>query len=134
MRSAAQRTLEPLTSEVMAGSSEFVAFVTESLRPLGGVSARPMFGGFGIYKDGVMFALIAADQLYLKVDDGNRAAYDDAGLPHFTYTERGKPIRMPYREAPPEGFDDPELLCDWARDAYAAALRTRRPKPRPSPG
>ena len=37
----------------MARSSEFVEFVLESLRPLGGVSARRMFGGFGIYKDGL---------------------------------------------------------------------------------
>ena len=48
----------------MARSSEFVDFVLESLEPLGGVSARRMFGGRGIYKDGVMFALIAYDQLY----------------------------------------------------------------------
>ena len=110
----------------MARSRDFVEFVLEGLQPLRGVSARRMFGGWGIYKDGVMFALIARDQLYLKVDDGNRAAYEQAGLPHFTYAEKGKPIRMPYREAPPEGFDDPEILCAWAREAYAAALRARR--------
>jgi DNA transformation protein and related proteins len=111
-------------------SNEFVEFVLEGLQPLRGVSARRMFGGWGIYKDGVMFALIAYDQLYLKVDDGNRAAYEDAGLPHFTYAEKGKPIRMPYREAPSEGFDDPEILCAWAREAYAAALRTKKHKRR----
>jgi DNA transformation protein len=110
----------------MARSSEFVEFVLESLQPLGGVSARRMFGGWGIYKDGVMFALIAYDTLYFKVDDGNRQAYEAASLPHFTYTDKGKPIRMPYREAPPEGFDDHDILCAWARDAYAAALRTRK--------
>ena len=111
-------------------SNEFVEFVLESLQPLRGVSARRMFGGHGIYKDGMMFALIAYDQLYFKVDDGNRAAYEHAGLPHFTYTDKGKPIRMPYCEAPAEGFDDPEILCAWARDAYAAALRTKKRKRR----
>ena len=111
-------------------SNEFVEFVLESLQALRGVSARRMFGGWGIYKDGVMFALIARDQLYLKVDDGNRAAFDEADLPHFTYTEKGKPIRMPYREAPGECFDDPEVLCAWAREAYAAALRTKQHKRR----
>ena len=105
--------------------SEFVSYVVESLRPLGPVSARRMFGGHGIYLDGLMFALIAADQLYLKVDDGNRAAYEAAGLPPFTYSGKGRPIRMSYHEAPSEGFDDPEVLCDWARDAYAAALRAK---------
>ena len=114
----------------MARSSEFVAFVLESLQPLGGMSARRMFGGWGVYKDGVMFALVTDDQLYLKVDDGNRAAYDDAGLPHFTYTQKGKPIRMSYREAPPDGFEDPGILCAWARESHAAALRAKRQKPK----
>jgi DNA transformation protein len=114
----------------MATSREFAEFVVESLQPLGPVVARRMFGGFGIYLDDVMFALIAYDILYLKVDDGNRQAYEDAGLPHFVYTDKRKPIRMPYREAPSEGFDDPEVLCDWASAAYAAALRARKPKRR----
>ena len=50
----------------MAQSSEFVEFVLESLQPLRGVGARRMFGGWGIYKDGVMFALIAYDTLYFQ--------------------------------------------------------------------
>jgi DNA transformation protein and related proteins len=108
--------------------SEFASFVVECLQPLGPVSARRMFGGFGIYLHGTMFALIAYDQLYFKVDDGNRRAYEAAGLAHFTYSDGGKPIRMPYCEAPGEGFDDPEILCAWAREAYAAALRTKKRK------
>ena len=111
----------------MAGKeSEFVSYVLESLRPLGPVSARRMFGGHGIYLHGVMFALVADDQLYLKVDDGNRGAYQAAGLEAFSYDGRGRAIRMSYHEAPGEGFDDPEVLCAWAREAYAAALRARK--------
>jgi DNA transformation protein and related proteins len=112
----------------MAGGSEFVDFVLESLQSLRGVSARRMFGGHGIYKDGVMFALIAYDQLYLKVDDRNRPDFEAAGLEPFTYTGKGRPIRMSYHEAPSEGFDDPEILCDWARGSYAAALRAKTSK------
>lgn len=109
----------------MARSSEFVDFVLESLGPLGGVSARRMFGGHGIYKDGVMFGLIAEDQLYLKVDDGNRRAFEAEGLQPFTYAGKGRPVQMSYHEAPSEGLDDPEVLCDWARSAYAAARRAK---------
>jgi DNA transformation protein and related proteins len=107
----------------MAAESEFVGFVLESLRPLARVAARRMFGGHGIFMDGLMFGLIADDQLYLKVDAGNRAAYEAEGLPPFTYVGKGRRIEMSYHEAPSEGFDDPEILCDWAREAYAAALR-----------
>lgn len=106
---------------------EFVNFVVESLQPLGPVVARRMFGGHGIFLDGLMFALIASDQLYLKVDDQNRGAYEAAGLQPFTYSGKGRPIQMSYYEAPSEGFDDPEILCDWAREAYAAALRAKKP-------
>jgi DNA transformation protein len=87
-----------------------------------------MFGGWGIYKDGVMFALIAYDTLYFKVDDGNRQDYEAADLPYFTYSDKGRAIRMPYCEAPSDGFDDPEILCAWARGAFAAALRAKRAK------
>ena len=111
----------------MAGrDSEFVSYVVESLQPLGPVTAKRMFGGHGIYLNGVMFALIAYETLYFKVDDGNRSAYEAAGLEPFTSTDTGKPIRMPYPEAPSEGFHDPEVLCAWARDAYAAALRAKK--------
>jgi DNA transformation protein and related proteins len=109
---------------------QFVGFVVESLRPLGPVSARRMFGGHGIFMDGLMFGLIADDQLYLKVDDGNRAAYEAEGLQPFTYRGKGRPIELSYCEEPSEGFDDPEILCDWAREAYAAALRGNARKTR----
>jgi DNA transformation protein len=110
--------------------SEFVGFVVECLQALGPVSARRMFGGHGIFMDGLMFGLIADDQLYLKVDDGNRAAYEARGLRAFTYSGKGRPIEMSYREAPSEGFDDPEVLCEWGREAYAAALRADARKTR----
>lgn len=113
----------------MAGrGSEFVNFVVEGLQPLGPVVARPMFGGHGIFLDGLMFALVAYDQLYFKVDDHNRAAYQEAGLAPFTYTGKGKPMQMSYYEAPSEGFDDPDVLCEWAREAYAATLRAQKAK------
>lgn len=104
---------------------ECVDFVVESLVPLGGVSARRMFGGHGVFKDGLMFALIADDRLYFKVDDHDRPAYQAAGLDPFTYLERGKPMALSYHEAPPEGFDDGDVMCAWAKKAYGAALRAK---------
>jgi len=112
----------------MTADREFVGYVVESLRDLGPVGARRMFGGHGIFMNGLMFGLIAEGQLYLKVDDGNRAAYEAEGLRPFTYSGKGRPVEISYREAPSEGFDDPEILCDWAREAYAAALRTEAGK------
>ena len=44
---------------------EFVAHVIELMQPWAAVSARRMFGGHGLYRDGTFFALIVDDTLYV---------------------------------------------------------------------
>ena len=56
----------------MSISDEFVDYVIDQLSDWGEVSARKMFGGAGLYREGAMFGLIADDVAYLKVDDTNR--------------------------------------------------------------
>jgi DNA transformation protein len=109
--------------------SEFVHFVVESLQPLGPVTARRMFGGHGIFLHDLMFGLVAWDTLYFKVDAVNRPEFEHRGLEPFSYHARGRTMEMSYYEAPAEGLDDLELLCGWARDAYAAAQRARQARP-----
>ena len=108
--------------------SDFVATVLDLLSPWGGVTARRMFGGYGIYRQGLMFALIADDVLYLKVDDGNRSAYQAAGMEPFTYDGKSKTVTLPYWEAPSELFDEPEAMIAWAKGAFGAPLRARKPE------
>ena len=106
----------------------FTDFVLELLEPMGGVSARRMFGGAGLFSGGVMFGLISGDTLYLKVDDRNRGTYEDAGTGPFLYQRQGRDIALSYYEAPPELFDNPDDLSEWARHALAAALRSKNKK------
>jgi DNA transformation protein len=106
--------------------SEFVHFVVESLQAFGPVTAKRMFGGHGIFMHDVMFALIAWDTLYFKVDEVNRPEYDARGLAPFSYVgQQGNSATMNYCEAPPEGLEDPDILRQWANEAYAAALRAQ---------
>ena len=106
--------------------SEFVHFIVESLQPMGPVTAKRMFGGHGLFLHGAMFALIAWDTLYFKVDDINRPAYEARGLAPFSYVgQQGRPQTMSYYEAPSEGLDDPEILRRWANEAHAAACRAQ---------
>ena len=106
--------------------SQFVHFVVENLQPLGPVVAKRMFGGHGLFLHDVMFALVAWDTLYLKVDEVNRPAYDARDLAPFSYVgQQGRAVTMSYCEAPPEGLDDPDVLATWARQAYEAALRAQ---------
>jgi DNA transformation protein len=90
----------------------------------GPVAVRRMFGGAGIYADGVMFALVADGVIYLKADERNAPAFEREKLPPFTYTTKnGKRGVMSYRRMPERLYDDPEELAAWARDALAAARR-----------
>ena len=111
-----------------ARANEFVTHVLDLLEPLGPVNARAMFGGYGIYLDGLMFALIADDCLYLKADDTSRAEFEAAGLEAFQYTKKGKIYQMSYHAAPEDALEDAELLRDWARKAVDAAMRAARSK------
>lgn len=105
---------------------EFADYVAELLEPLGRISLRKMFGGAGVYCDGVIFALIVDDVLYLKTDEHNRPAFEAAGCEPFSYLQRGEvAVSMSYSRAPDEAMDSHALMQPWARDALAAALRAR---------
>ena len=93
-------------------SSQDAAIACESvvqvLAPLGDVSSRKMFGGFGVFESGVMFALINSQgDVHLKVDDSNRTFFDAAGA-----TQHG---RMPYFQVPVRVLGDEGEFRDWAQ-------------------
>jgi DNA transformation protein len=112
----------------MARSREFVIHVLDQLGGLGAVTARSMFGGHGLYFRGTMIGLIADDVFYLKVDDGNRPDFEAAGSHPFSYRQRGRrqAVAMSYWEVPADVLEEPGALEDWAREAHAAALRSKR--------
>ena len=86
--------------------------------------AKRMFGGYGIFLDGRMFALVADGELYLKADAGNSAGYDERNLPAFAYESSRGTATMSYRLTPPEFAESPERRLQWARDAIAASKRS----------
>ena len=102
----------------MPVSDEFLSYVLDLFAVWGGVTARKMFGGAGLYRDGKMFGLIADDVAYLKVDDTNREGYLGAGSrPVKPYPD--KPEVMSYYEIPPDVLENPEELVKWAKRSLA---------------
>ncbi len=89
-----------------------------------------MFGGAGIYRDGVMFALVADSDVYLKCDEAWADRYSEAGCRPFLYEKDGKSVEMSYRSLPEEAADDPELLRFWVSVACQAALRSGKRSPK----
>jgi DNA transformation protein len=113
----------------VAKPNPYLDFLLEQLEPLGDITARAMFGGHGLYCDGVFFALVASGSLYLKADDVNRPHFETHGLKPFRPFEDKAGV-MQYYEAPAEMFEDPEALRQWAGGAIAAGLRAQAKKKR----
>lgn len=103
--------------------NEFIGFVQELLQSWGQVTARRMFGGHGLYHEGLMFAIVMDNRLYLKADAVNRPEFESLGLPPFTFAMRGKEVALSYWAAPDTVFDEPLEAVRWAQSAWAAALR-----------
>ena len=103
--------------------SDFIPFVQELLEDWAPVSARRMFGGHGLYHEGLMFAIVMEQRLYLKADEVNRAEFEALGLAPFTYAMKGKEVALSYWAAPDAIFDAPEDAVHWAQSAWAAAFR-----------
>lgn len=113
----------------MPSDPTFVAHVLDLLGLVGPVAARAMFGGHGVYAEGVMFGLLDDGELFLKTDEETRARFVEAGCRQWRYVN--KKVRMEntgYFRPPDEAHEDPEAMLPWARLALGAALRARAAK------
>jgi len=114
----------------MANTSDFVAHVLEMMRgPAGPARARRMFGGVGIYHDGVIVGLVLDDTLYLKTDAITRPRFEAQGLAPFAYASAAKgTVVTSYHRAPDESLESPAAMREWMALALAAARRAAASK------
>lgn len=107
-------------------------FFRDLCRPLGNVTSKRMFGGLCFWHDGLPFALVIDEALWLKVDAENAPAFEARDLPRFSYTTKtGRRTVMSYARAPEEIYDDPDEFAAWARPAIEAARRAAvKPAPK----
>jgi len=108
----------------MPNSPDFIAHVLELMRPAAPASARPMFGGHGIYAGGPIIGIVIDDILYLKTDEINRAEFTALALEPFVYVSKtGAKNATSYYRAPDEAMESPRAMRSWMRSAQGAALR-----------
>lgn len=92
----------------------------DAFRELDDVSVKHMFGGYGFYLDGRIFAFSGSDDgLMLKADDATKEKFEKLGSKQFVYeghTSKG-PVKMPYWDVPQSIMDDPSQLAEWARES-----------------
>lgn len=113
----------------MSADAALIEHLMDVLRPLGGVAARRMFGGAGLFRDGLMFGLISDEVLYLKADNETVADFEAEGLGPFTYgTKNGDRVLTSYWRAPERLLDDDDEMRAWCRRATGVATRAAKKK------
>jgi DNA transformation protein len=101
-------------------------FIRDLFAEFGPVSVRRMFSGAGVFADGLMFALVVRDVLYLKADAQTSPRFAAEGCEQFGYTRKdGRRTDLPYWRMPDRLYDDPTELADWAREAFTVAQARR---------
>jgi DNA transformation protein len=106
----------------MPVTPSYLTFVLDQLAALPGISSRKMFGGVGVYYDGVFFGAVDDDTLYLRVDESTRPAYQERGsTPLRPVASKPDMVMEAYYEVPGDILDDPEALHAWARKAIEIA-------------
>ena len=118
----AQYNPADLLVPLMPVSEEYLDYAVDQLGCVGEVVAKKMFGGVGLYHQGLFFGLIAGDVLYFKVDDENRRGYEAAGSKPFQPYGEGS-YSMSYYEVPVDVLEDVDKLRAWVGGAVAAAER-----------
>lgn len=112
----------------MAVTPSYQSFVIEQLERVASITSKSMFGGMGLYADGLFFALIDNDRLYFKVDDSNRPDFEAAEMEPFR--PYGDERAMKYYEVPIAVLEDADGLQIWAEKAIDVARRARQGKKR----
>jgi len=110
--------------------SDFLDYLRDLFSEAGPIDLRPMFGGHGLYLEGVIVGIVLDEAVYLKVDDATRARFEAARCSPFVYAMKGRPLTMSYWSVPAEAMDSPQAMRPWAELAHAAALRKPRKRGR----
>jgi DNA transformation protein and related proteins len=105
----------------MSVSTQFLEYVLEQFASFTPVTSRRMFGGVGLYAEGLFFALIGDDTLYFKVDDSNRADYLERRSQPFRPFADDPTYSMNYFQLPEDVLEETSELREWTRKSLAIA-------------
>jgi DNA transformation protein len=114
----------------------FHDFVKELFAGMGPVQIKRMFGGAGVYADGVMFGLLDSDTIHIKAnDDAMKNALIAEGSGPFVWIpqngpRKGEQIDLGYWRLPDAALDDPDEAVRWGRKALALAKAKATAKPK----
>lgn len=110
--------------------SNFAQTVTLHLSPFGHITTRKMFGGYGVYKDGVIIGMIVHDELYLKASPQTEPYFESFGSHPFIYEGKDKPVKMSYWKVVLDVWNSSSELKKWVEMAHETSLASHAKKKR----
>lgn len=100
-------------------ATEVVEQFAGRIMPLGEITYKKMFGGYGVFESGIMFALVTKEGgVYLKSGEANLARFEEAGV--------NKHGRMPYYQIPEDVFVDDSQLIEWTQEAIEVSKAAKK--------
>ena len=108
----------------MPVNEEYLKYIQDQLTEFGEIDIKRMFGGIGIFKDGLMFGKIGGGTFRLKVDESNRKQFEDRGMNPFHSDKKKK--GMPYWEVPHDILEDRKELAKWADQSFKIAKAAKK--------
>ncbi|NNF35201.1 MAG: TfoX/Sxy family protein [Saprospiraceae bacterium] len=106
----------------MSSPSDFFEYVQDQLSSWNHIDKKRMFGVLGLYRDSLMFGIIAKDIVYLKVDDSNIDKYIDAGSTSLKVFKNNSEVPS-YYKLPEEVLENAESFIEWAQESYAIQVK-----------
>lgn len=108
----------------MKRNSEFHDYVVlDILGDIPSITSTAMFGGYGLYKEGKIFALIIDDELYFKAGEKTKNYFKAKGSRPFTYKKKdGKTYTMNYWLVSEDVMENREKLGEWVDKALEVSL------------
>jgi DNA transformation protein and related proteins len=98
----------------------------ELFKPFGAVAVKRMFGGAGVYAEGLCFAIEQDGEVFLKVDSLSQPEFAAVGSSPFVHVARGKPMATSFWRLPAIARSEPHELRRWASlGARGGAARGR---------
>lgn len=108
----------------MAVNEDYQEYIKDQLADFGNFEMKKMFGGIGIFREGLMFGMIGGNTFRLKVDELNQPDFEAHGMKPYVNDKKKK--GMPYWEVPAVVLEDRQVLKTWAEKAFNAAERTKK--------
>jgi len=104
--------------------TQFLDYIIDCLSPFGSITSRAMFGGYGLYNEGVIFAVIIKDELYFKATKETEEFFKSKGSNKFTYQGKNGIVSMNYWKVDPDLLEDQDSLKEWFNVAIGCKNNT----------